>query len=313
MTGGRAAGLAEVVQYPALRRPRSPESQRRLQQLDDTSAGQQQRLMTAARHKQILERADCIAAGKLKKLRKTAQDADVTRAQLRHEFVQKLREGVRPPPVEQCYLQMFCGHPLALTPQPAADDEVAPAGQLRRAAYADLWRRGYFLTDGLKFGADFLAYAGDPLVYHAAFLVSCQTGRLPPRQLSGLQRLAQGCGKTLLLSQWDTEGGGVKHTPVSRQSVPLKPLPQTRAAGSDGELRCEGEDAGGGSSPDGAGGGDGTPAATGDGSQPPTHLQTDCCDWLMEPPTDPCNPSKETRTDDWAASAPTDDSFWSSN
>jgi tRNA splicing endonuclease len=28
-----------------------------------------------------------------------------------------------------------------------------------------------FLTDGLKFGADFLAYQGDPLIYHAKYLV----------------------------------------------------------------------------------------------------------------------------------------------
>ena len=28
-----------------------------------------------------------------------------------------------------------------------------------------------FLTDGLKFGSDFLAYQGDPLIYHAKYLV----------------------------------------------------------------------------------------------------------------------------------------------
>jgi tRNA splicing endonuclease len=33
---------------------------------------------------------------------------------------------------------------------------------LRRDVFADLWERGFYLTDGFKFGADFLAYPGDP-------------------------------------------------------------------------------------------------------------------------------------------------------
>jgi len=31
--------------------------------------------------------------------------------------------------------------------------------------------KSMYLTDGLKFGANFLAYEGDPLLYHAKYLV----------------------------------------------------------------------------------------------------------------------------------------------
>ena len=33
----------------------------------------------------------------------------------------------------------------------------------RTAAFADLWHKGFYITEGEKFGADFLAYPGDPI------------------------------------------------------------------------------------------------------------------------------------------------------
>ena len=43
--------------------------------------------------------------------------------------------------------------------------EIGPSRiqQCRKLAFFDLWRRGFFLTDGSKFGADFLTYPGDPI------------------------------------------------------------------------------------------------------------------------------------------------------
>jgi tRNA splicing endonuclease len=42
---------------------------------------------------------------------------------------------------------------------------------LRGAVFRDLYRKGYYMSCGAKFGADFLAYAGEPLLYHAALAV----------------------------------------------------------------------------------------------------------------------------------------------
>jgi tRNA-splicing endonuclease subunit Sen34 len=41
----------------------------------------------------------------------------------------------------------------------------------RYAVFADLHRRGLTLTAGVKFGADYLCYPGDPMAYHACFTV----------------------------------------------------------------------------------------------------------------------------------------------
>ena len=40
-----------------------------------------------------------------------------------------------------------------------------------QAVFDDLTSKGFWVTQGIKFGADFLAYEGDPLTCHARFLV----------------------------------------------------------------------------------------------------------------------------------------------
>ena len=225
------------MQYPELVSARSADQRSVLAQRQAASAASQQRLMTLARHKQLLERADQIVDGKwrkLERLRAAGRPAPhVSRQQLRLEFIEQLRAAVRPPPLAACHEQLFCGHPLRLRPAPtAAPRRNGPAADTRRAAYADLWRRGYWLTDGLKFGGHFLAYEGDPLLYHAAFVVRCVARRPHVRDLSGLQRLARGCGKTLLLC-W-LEDGQVRHETVSRSGRHrplLPPLPSRTGSG----------------------------------------------------------------------------------
>ena len=48
-----------------------------------------------------------------------------------------------------------------------------PAEELRLLTFRELRKRGFYVTSGDKFGADFLAYPGDPLLFHAKFVVQC--------------------------------------------------------------------------------------------------------------------------------------------
>jgi hypothetical protein len=74
--------------------------------------------------------------------------------------------------------------------------------QLRMAVFADLHSRGYFLTSGSKFGGDFLAYPGDPNLYHAQFVVRVlPLGQvLNPVLFKGLARGVHAARKHLLLA-----------------------------------------------------------------------------------------------------------------
>ncbi|KAI8037773.1 hypothetical protein M5D96_009274 [Drosophila gunungcola] len=49
---------------------------------------------------------------------------------------------------------------------------------LKYRIFKDLWMRGNFVTSGDAFGADFLVYPGDPLIYHASHIVIVQDAPL---------------------------------------------------------------------------------------------------------------------------------------
>lgn len=79
---------------------------------------------------------------------------------------------------------------------------------LRRAVFDDLRDRGYILGCGSKFGADFLAYAGDQQLFHAALAVVVADGDTPlaARDIVALGRLGDSTRKRTVLA-WTQQGG----------------------------------------------------------------------------------------------------------
>lgn len=43
----------------------------------------------------------------------------------------------------------------------------------KAAVFEDLWSKGYYITCGRKFGGDFLVYTGDPIAFHAVYIIRC--------------------------------------------------------------------------------------------------------------------------------------------
>lgn len=39
-----------------------------------------------------------------------------------------------------------------------------------------MWQKRFYLTDGAKFGSDFIAYPGDPVSFHAQYVIVCVDG-----------------------------------------------------------------------------------------------------------------------------------------
>jgi tRNA-splicing endonuclease subunit Sen34 len=77
-----------------------------------------------------------------------------------------------------------------------------PVQWLRLAVFADLHSRGFSVTGGAKFGGDFLAYPGDPHLYHAQFVVRVVLPDqvLNPSVLQGLARGVHAARKHLVLA-----------------------------------------------------------------------------------------------------------------
>eukprot|EP00116_Pleurobrachia_bachei_P006564 sb/3466826/ len=62
-------------------------------------------------------------------------------------------------------------HWTTTTSNPAPPPTLTPRERSRVAVLQDLYRRRYAVTSGRKFGGDFLVYPGDPLVFHAWYVV----------------------------------------------------------------------------------------------------------------------------------------------
>lgn len=65
--------------------------------------------------------------------------------------------------------------------------------------YKDLWRRGFTLTSGLKYGGDYLVYLGDPALVHSHYLAVVLPWQQPIKSLLSLCRVGSKVAKSILL------------------------------------------------------------------------------------------------------------------
>jgi tRNA-splicing endonuclease subunit Sen34 len=77
--------------------------------------------------------------------------------------------------------------------------------------FEDLWRRGFYVTGGSKFGGDFLAYPGDPFRYHAHYIIRVTdwNDQLSPLDLVAFGRLAMSVNKSPVIASVDPNSNHV--------------------------------------------------------------------------------------------------------
>lgn len=102
---------------------------------------------------------------------------------------------------------------------------VSPRRLRHRAiVFRDLYARGYYMSCGAKFGADFLAYAGEPLLFHAALavIVMGPNDAISPHDVVALGRLGDSTKKRTVLAHIDEErGNAVRYIGVQwEESLP---------------------------------------------------------------------------------------------
>jgi len=91
----------------------------------------------------------------------------------------------------------------------------------RLFTFKDLWNNNYYLTEGSKFGGDFLVYCGDPVKYHAKYVVICvESGEHVSRAGARVQDLVARCRlgtgvKKIILFSW-LKGEDVKYKTLTR-------------------------------------------------------------------------------------------------
>ncbi|KAF8968371.1 hypothetical protein BDZ97DRAFT_1655256 [Flammula alnicola] len=91
------------------------------------------------------------------------------------------------------------------------------AERARCGVFKDLWKQGYFMGGGIKFGGEYLVYPGDPLRYHshfAASVVESPIASLRPMEIVAHGRLGTATKKAHLLCGWDDEKKEVSYLSI---------------------------------------------------------------------------------------------------
>jgi len=179
------------------------------------------------RKEEILRIADKIVDGKRKKLaaKRKAEEAEVEvdkEAIIRQEIAR-----IRPITRDMAAVQIFNGDPWITEEDKTVSSWSCPVDtalqKCRLFTYKDLWNNGYFITDGAKFGGDFLVYLGDPVMVHARYIVICRENAVEDgwrgrrQDLVALCRLGTTVKKTVLVA-W-MEGEEVKYKSLRRGQI----------------------------------------------------------------------------------------------
>ena len=106
--------------------------------------------------------------------------------------------------------------PTANWTYPQTDGE-----KLRYRVFLDLWERGYYLTSGVNFGGDFLAYPGDPMRYHSFYIVIIvyRGKRITPFEIISARRLGASVKKTTLLCSLNDDTDQIVYTSVKWSGI----------------------------------------------------------------------------------------------
>jgi len=101
----------------------------------------------------------------------------------------------------------------------------SPVEKLRYRVFEDFHsRRKYFVTSGLKFGGDFLAYPDDPCRSHSEFIIVCHdpARSRKPLYIQGQIRLATTVKKILLLATFNEKRNTIKYKALNTISPSSK-------------------------------------------------------------------------------------------
>lgn len=155
----------------------------------------------------LTSRLDMIAEAKLAKLEAQGAPIDIgSKSEFKERVSLELLAKIQqfPPSNEVTIFQH--SSPLNLIYKPTTLKLTAPKigsiDSLRIQVYTDFWIKGYYISDGLKFGGDFLVYDHDPLNFHAKFIVFCllSAEQIDESLLRSYGRLGRNVRKNVVLA-----------------------------------------------------------------------------------------------------------------
>ncbi|XP_026316800.1 tRNA-splicing endonuclease subunit Sen34 isoform X2 [Hyposmocoma kahamanoa] len=204
-------GICELYQLPKINeKPPEKEKQEILAQ-EQKVLEEQSEALRKRKVEQLSQKIDIIMAGKKQKLlSKGVTDVNLDKQALLQEEINKL-PCLTPGNV---LVHLPTEHYIP-TERKKLDVNALRSGlterdnDIRYSIFKDLWERGYYITSGSKFGSDYLLYPGDPVRFHAMYMVRCvcdRTTLFRPASLVSFGRLSVAVNKLAVLAFCNSYG-----------------------------------------------------------------------------------------------------------
>ncbi|KAL0871959.1 hypothetical protein ABMA27_004402 [Loxostege sticticalis] len=167
--------ICELVELPDLCDKPSEEEKAGIAECEQKVLEEQLEALRKRKIEQLSQKIDIIVAGKKQKLlSKGITDVQLDKQSLLQEEIDKL------PKLAPAHILVHLPteHFKSTEKRNIFIDELKPSvvnseGALRYSIFCDLWSKGHYITSGSKFGCDYLVYPGDPVRFHATYMVRC--------------------------------------------------------------------------------------------------------------------------------------------
>ncbi|XP_055855690.1 tRNA-splicing endonuclease subunit Sen34 isoform X2 [Episyrphus balteatus] len=196
-------GIAELVsKTESLLRPPTEEDVEMYKKETESRLQSQEEHLKDGKVKESLHYIDKIIYGKRKKLLKSGVlEKDIKLS--KEEVLQEIRDSVQYDR-KNALVEIHCEHPRI---HEGTLMTLPEDNSLKYRVFKDFWERGKFVTCGEAFGADFIVYPGDPIVFHASHIVIVlDKPTINPLQLIAKVRLSVIVNKLCVFAYEGKEG-----------------------------------------------------------------------------------------------------------
>lgn len=129
----------------------------------------------------------------------------------KNEIFQDELNKIQPLAKEHVLVQRFLGDPWLQTDDYSMKLWTFPnckREKLKYAIFKDLWHKKFFITNGNKFGGDYLVYYGDPCKFHAQYIIICKyhDETFKAAELAMYGRVGSNAKKTVVIASLNLTG-----------------------------------------------------------------------------------------------------------
>ncbi|XP_073947237.1 tRNA splicing endonuclease subunit 34 [Choristoneura fumiferana] len=203
-------GICELYELPNISIKPNEEEKQEVKAMEERILTEQTEALKKRRIEQIAQKIDIIVAGKRQKLlSKGVSDSNLNKETLLQEEIDKL-PALLPAHV---LLHLPTQHHIDTEKKKVSVDAINSSAsrddQSHFLIFNYLWEQGHHITSGSKFGCHYLLYPGDPVKFHAMYMVRCvkdASTAFRPINLISFGRLAVAVNKIAILAFCNDHG-----------------------------------------------------------------------------------------------------------